>query len=174
MTLTLDKPDILEVVQQYTNLRKAGKNYSGLCPFHDERTPSFIVNADTQRFKCFGCGAGGDVLDFVQQVNGCDFKSALSVLGIDTGKPFRSDAVQVRKRELEKQFREWEREYFTEVSAEYRLLNQALDVLKNTDDMADLYKRRTILEYHLDILSGKEDTEKLTEKLALFQAVRHE
>ncbi len=167
MTTILDKPDILPVIEQYTSLRKVGKNYSGLCPFHDERTPSFIVDTNRQRFKCFGCGESGDVLDFVQKIHGADFKGSLSILGIASGRKNRPDPVQVRKRDLERAFRLWEREYFAKVSAEYRLLNKALDAL-NPESADELLKRRTILEYHLDILSGCDE-----DKVELYRAVRH-
>ncbi len=57
-----DRSSILEVVSDYVALKKTGKNYRGLCPFHAEKTPSFMVNEEKQIFHCFGCGEGGDAL----------------------------------------------------------------------------------------------------------------
>ena len=58
--------DIVVVIQDYVSLKKNGANYKGLCPFHGEKTPSFQVNRDKGFFHCFGCGAGGDVIKFLQ------------------------------------------------------------------------------------------------------------
>jgi DNA primase len=55
------KIDIVEFISDYVHLKKAGQNWKGLCPFHSEKTPSFMVNQSKQRFHCFGCGVGGDI-----------------------------------------------------------------------------------------------------------------
>jgi len=60
--------DIVEVVGEYVSLRRRGANWFGLCPFHEEKTPSFSVNPQLGIFKCFGCGRGGDVFAFIQQI----------------------------------------------------------------------------------------------------------
>ena len=57
------KVDIISLVSEYVPLKKAGRNYKSLCPFHSEKTPSFMVSPDRQIYKCFGCNEGGDVLD---------------------------------------------------------------------------------------------------------------
>ena len=62
-------------------LRKVGSEWIGLCPFHSERTPSFTIYEGGQRFKCFGCNATGDVLDFIQAMHGVDFVGALRLVG---------------------------------------------------------------------------------------------
>ena len=72
--------DMIDLVGQYTQLRKAGANYSGRCPFHEERTPSFSVNPAEKLFYCFGCGAGGNVFGFVQQKENLDFAAAVEYL----------------------------------------------------------------------------------------------
>ena len=72
--------DMVEIVGQYTELRKAGANYSGRCPFHEERTPSFSVNPAEKLFYCFGCGAGGNLFGFVQQKENLDFAAAVEYL----------------------------------------------------------------------------------------------
>src|SRR5436190_8918233 len=72
--------DIVEVVQGYTELRRRGARFTGLCPFHDERTPSFSVDPAEKLYYCFGCQAGGDVFKFVQEKEGLDFPQALERL----------------------------------------------------------------------------------------------
>ena len=61
--------DNTEVIGQYVQLRHRGRTYTGLCPFHNEKTPSFTVYPDTQSFYCFGCGAAGDVINFVRKIS---------------------------------------------------------------------------------------------------------
>ncbi len=63
-----DRTDIVDLVSQYVQLKKAGRSYKGLCPFHQEKTPSFIVFPDSGNFHCFGCGKGGDAFTFYQSV----------------------------------------------------------------------------------------------------------
>ena len=71
---------MLEVVGQYTQLKKAGANYMGRCPFHDEKTGSFSVNPVEKLYYCFGCGEGGDLLSFVQKKENLDFAQAVEAL----------------------------------------------------------------------------------------------
>src|SRR5262245_41932881 len=72
--------DIVDVVSQRTALRKRGARYTGRCPFHDERTPSFSVNAPDKLYYCFGCGAKGDVVTFVRETESLDFVGAIEWL----------------------------------------------------------------------------------------------
>jgi len=72
--------DMVEIVGQYTELRKAGANYSGRCPFHEERTPSFSVNPAEKLYYCFGCGVGGNLFGFVQAKENFDFAGAVEYL----------------------------------------------------------------------------------------------
>ena len=72
--------DMVEVVSGRTSLRKAGARYSGRCPFHEERTPSFSVNPVDKLYHCFGCGKGGDVISFVRETESVDFVGAVEWL----------------------------------------------------------------------------------------------
>ncbi|MEG1503998.1 MAG: DNA primase [Enterococcus sp.] len=72
-----EKTNIVEVIGQYVQLKKSGKNYLGLCPFHEEKTPSFSVAEDKQIFHCFGCGKGGNVYTFLQELEGITFPEAV-------------------------------------------------------------------------------------------------
>jgi DNA primase len=75
-----EQADIVEVVSQRTDLRRAGARMTGLCPFHDERTPSFSVDPVAKLYHCFGCQAGGDVIRFVEETEGLDFSEAVESL----------------------------------------------------------------------------------------------
>ena len=77
--------DITEVIGQYVQLRHRGRTYTGLCPFHNEKTPSFTVYPDTQSFYCFGCGAGGDVITFIMKIENLDYVEAVKFLAQRVG-----------------------------------------------------------------------------------------
>jgi DNA primase len=76
---------IADVVQQYVALKRVGRNWVGLCPFHGERSPSFNVREETGRYRCFGCGAAGDVFTFVQEIEHVDFVTAVEQLATKVG-----------------------------------------------------------------------------------------
>ena len=76
----LARADIVEVIDSYMPLRKAGRNHQALCPFHEEKTPSFTVSQDKQFYHCFGCGANGTVISFVMEFNGLGFVEAIEDL----------------------------------------------------------------------------------------------
>src|SRR5256886_1413503 len=77
--------DIVRVVGEYVGLKKAGKDFSGLCPFHQEKTPSFTVSPIKQIFYCFGCGKGGDVYNFVMEMEKCEFPEAVRLVAEKCG-----------------------------------------------------------------------------------------
>ena len=79
------KVDIVEVISSYIPLKKSGRNYAALCPFHSEKTPSFMVSPERQVFKCFGCDQSGDVLTFLEKKEGWEFREALEELAKRAG-----------------------------------------------------------------------------------------
>jgi len=98
-----DRSSILEVVSDHVTLKKAGKNHRGLCPFHSEKTPSFMVNEEKQIFHCFGCGAGGDVFTFLMKVGNFSFPQAVEELAKRYGVNLpRRELSPVQKKEIAK------------------------------------------------------------------------
>ena len=83
--------NILQVVQEYVSLRKAGTSYKGLCPFHSEKTPSFQVHPEKGFFHCFGCGVGGDVIKFLELHEKVGFQDAVRMLAQKFGVPIPDD-----------------------------------------------------------------------------------
>src|SRR3972149_3111643 len=75
-----ERASIVEIIADFVSLKKAGKNYLGLCPFHAERTPSFTVNEEKGIFHCFGCGVGGNVFNFLMRANSLSFPEAVKEL----------------------------------------------------------------------------------------------
>ena len=80
-----DRVDIVELVGRFVSLKRSGRSYKGLCPFHDEKTPSFNVNSDRQSFYCFGCQEGGSAFTFLMKVEGLSFPEAVRSLAADCG-----------------------------------------------------------------------------------------
>ena len=81
------RTDIVELVGSYVQLKRKGRLYGGLCPFHSEKSPSFYVYPDTQSFYCFGCGAGGDAITFAKKINSIDYPEAVKMLAARAGMP---------------------------------------------------------------------------------------
>jgi len=86
----LAKTDIVELIGEYVQLKRAGRNFKALCPFHSEKTPSFIVSPERQIFKCFGCGAGGNAIKFLMEYEKMEFGEALRFLAKRAGVTMRS------------------------------------------------------------------------------------
>ena len=86
-----ERADIEQVISSYVNLKRRGKTLVGLCPFHNEKTPSFTVYPDTRSFYCFGCGAGGDVISFVRRIDNLDYIEAVKAVAQIAGMPMPED-----------------------------------------------------------------------------------
>ena len=95
-----DAVDMAELVGAKTELRRAGANrLEGLCPFHDERTPSFGIDPQQKLYHCFGCGEGGDLFRFVQETEGVDFPTAIELLADRYGVELEREAEDPREAE---------------------------------------------------------------------------
>lgn len=99
-----DKIDVAELIGEYVQLKPAGVNKKGLCPFHHEKTPSFMVSSERQSWHCFGCGKGGDIFSFIEEIEGMEFKEALKYLanraGVVLTSNFRSEINSNQKNRL--------------------------------------------------------------------------
>ena len=89
-----DRNDIIDVISQYTALKKSGNRYTGLCPFHSERTPSFSVSPDMQVYHCFGCGVGGTVIHFIEEMEKLDFVDTIKFLAERAGITLPEDKAE--------------------------------------------------------------------------------
>ena len=93
--------DIVDIISQYVILKRSGRNFLGLCPFHKEKTPSFSVSPDKQIFHCFGCGVGGDVISFVCKLENIGYKEAIELLAEKAGIALpTTDNEQDNKRDI--------------------------------------------------------------------------
>ena len=90
------RTDIVELVSHYVSLKRQGANYFGLCPFHNEKSPSFSVSPDKQIYHCFGCGAGGGVINFVMRAEGLEFRDAVQFLADRCGMKVPQDKADPR------------------------------------------------------------------------------
>ncbi len=103
-----DRIDIVDLINQYVGLQRAGKNYKACCPFHQEKTPSFYVNPERRSYKCFGCGVYGDGLQFVMELEGVGFLEAARKLaeryGVQLPNTGRPDKIAARHAERERAY----------------------------------------------------------------------
>jgi DNA primase len=94
-----ERVDIVEVISTYLTLKKAGSNLKANCPFHSEKTPSLMVSPERQTFKCFGCGEGGDVITFIEKIEGLDFFNALKLLADRVGIQLKTQSIKFGDKE---------------------------------------------------------------------------
>ncbi len=130
--------DIVDVVSGYLTLQKKGRNYFGLCPFHQEKTPSFSVNPEMQIFHCFGCGAGGNVFTFIMKIEGVTFPEAVKLLAQTAGIILPEDSEDIS------QYRNKEALFYVNKLANDFFLNN-LQNLKQAQEARDYLQKRDIV-----------------------------
>lgn len=170
-----EKINIVDVIQNSgVTLSKHCQNYWSVCPFHSEKTASFSANQTKQIFYCFGCGAGGDVIDFVRKYHNLDFPGALQFLGIEETTPqnrqhIRSEKVK-RNRDAKRklyqdkiydEFLTWVDQYKMYLMDWIEILNMSIPRLswERIKELSELIKQKTVWEYHLYLIAtvGNED-----------------
>jgi len=175
INLAKQKINIVEIVQQSgVQIKKQGKDYFSVCPFHSEKTASFSVSPVKQIFHCFGCGSGGDVIEFVKKYHNLDFPGALQFLGINQTTPENKHTIrrasQARRQEKKRKqyqdklydkFSSWRDSYLLELVEWVEILDKALlrmswEQLKELDG---LVKIRSVWGYHIWLIAtvGDED-----------------
>lgn len=126
--------NIVDIIGKSVKLKKAGRNYKGLCPFHNEKSPSFVVSPDRQIFHCFGCGKGGTVFDYVMEFNHVDFAEALEDLAVLAGVKLTrrmSDSPQGNLKQKIYEVNHMASEFYHYVLTKHRLGEKGLAYLKN-------------------------------------------
>ena len=159
--------DIVEIISADVALEWNGRRWFGCCPFHAEKTPSFSVSPERQRFHCFGCGESGDVIDFVRKLNGWSYPAALKSIGIKSGpldKKERDRREEARqKREAIAAFQIWKIHYGCQLAVEMEIqweIGKALTP-ENFDEYCGLLGENTRIEHEWRILCwGTEQEQK--------------
>lgn len=120
-----ERVDIVEIISTYLTLKKAGANFKTNCPFHNEKSPSLMISPERQTFKCFGCGEGGDVITFVEKIEGLDFYNALKLLAEKAGVELKTQSVKFGDKEYkaDKKTRAFEINEWAKKVYHYILLN---------------------------------------------------
>lgn len=159
------KSDIVNVLDgEGIVLKKSGRYLRGLCPFHTERTASFFVNPEKNRFRCYGCGASGDSIDFVKQYRGLSFREAVKHLGLDPSWISKPDSRELRKRQAVRDFRAWCYQRHDDLCALYRTNQRAKALCRTETDVeriATYYHQENIWLDEIEILEGRDDEAKL-------------
>ena len=96
-----DRLDIVQLIGEYVQVKKAGANWKANCPFHHEKTPSFMIHPEKQFWHCFGCGKGGDVFTFLQEMEGLDFSEALKILADRAGVELKREDPRLKSERTE-------------------------------------------------------------------------
>jgi hypothetical protein len=159
-----NKPELIEVLRREgVELKQKGRVLWGRCPLHQDSSPSFKVDPERQTFHCFGCGAGGDVISFVQARRKVSFTEALGILGIRSGRTTRPDPDESKKRELVKAFRLWCRDHAIALARDLRALRGIVAGIRSPEDLehrAWAYDEIPVIEYQLDVLQYGDDEAK--------------
>jgi len=128
--LIKQKINIVDLIQEYLPLKKAGINFKALCPFHSEKTPSFIVSPERQIFKCFGCQKSGDIFTFLMEKEGMEFKESLEVLAKRAGVTLKRKVEQKDAKDRLFEVNLKAQEFFHYILTKHQLGKKALEYLK--------------------------------------------
>jgi DNA primase len=129
--------DIVDIISNYVSLKKSGRNFKGICPFHHEKTPSFLVSPDKQIFHCFGCGVGGNIFSFIMQADGLSFPEAAHKLAQMVGVTIPEKEMSDKERQAQAKRERWYKINETAAQFYHKILlktkwgNNALNYLKN-------------------------------------------
>jgi DNA primase len=133
----VERADIVDIIDARVKLKKAGRNYQALCPFHDEKSPSFSVNPDKQFYYCFGCGAGGNVLSFVMDYERLDFPQAIENLAHYYGLEVPREQLNPQQEKTQKR----KRDLYDIMEGAARFYREQLTLMQNSQ-VANAYVRQ--------------------------------
>ena len=171
-----DRTDIVEVVSKFVSIKKVGKNFKGLCPFHSEKTPSFTVSSEKRIYHCFGCGAGGNVFKFVMEVQNISFVDAVQQFAESAGVPIpipnkgNLNDPKYQEREALKKANELATNYFQSLFKESEKGLAARDYLKGRHfdgEILDQYKIGWAIPEWRGLTNHLRKTSKLSRKTVL-------
>jgi hypothetical protein len=170
------KLDAVEIIGEYVLLRKAGRQYVGLCPFHAEKTPSFYVAAGLG-FHCFGCGAKGDVIRFMQEIAGISFAEAWRCLGLGEYRPRPRDDREYRAASM---LAEWLNDQYAKIGVLCRECSNGLWLARELSDqdleasfkrewliLSDLHEDLQNLDCADELIDCRENIEAITERTSV-------
>lgn len=146
-----NKIDIVDLISEYVQLKRAGGNWRANCPFHHEKTPSFMVSPQRQIWHCFGCNKGGDIFGFIQEIEGIEFYDALKLLAKRTGVVLKQQNPQVRSQKAELQdLNEMAAKVFNHLLYQHEEAKPALEYLKEKRRLTDETIKNWQLGYSLN------------------------
>jgi len=131
VTLIKEKLNIVDLISEYLTLKKSGANFKANCPFHQEKTASFIVSPERGIWHCFGCQAGGDIYKFLMEKEGLEFKEALEILAKKAGVPLRKTNIQKDSKDRLFEINLKAQEFFHYILIKHTLGKKALEYLKD-------------------------------------------
>ena len=129
------KINIVDLINSYVSIKKSGRNYKGICPFHSEKTPSFMVSPELQIFKCFGCNEAGDIFSFIEKIEGVDFPTALEILAEKANVRLKRrgsfDSEKKSRKGIIFEINHLASEYYHFILTKHKIGANALDYVKN-------------------------------------------
>jgi len=146
-----DRLDIVDVISNYLTLKKAGTNLKANCPFHNEKSPSFMVSPERQTFRCFGCNEGGDIFTFIEKMEGVDFYNALKILAERAGVALKSGSVKYGEREFKSdkktriyEINDWTKKLYHKILVEHSKTEKARKYVRDRG-----LKEETVKEFEI-------------------------